>query len=233
MEKILKITIFLCIVGFGTYFTYPFELGYKDHIAYLHSFWITISLTIISIFIGLILGTILSILRLFNIRILNFVIDEYIDILRGTPMILQLLIFAFIILASFRDNYYAAVIALGLNSSAYIAEIIRSGINSVDKGQMEASRALGLSFLTSLREIIFPQAIKNILPALVNEFITLFKETSIVGYVAIVDLTMKSYSFQSVLYNPKPIIFAGVVYYACVRIFSVLAKLLEKKLKKD
>ncbi|MFG5142565.1 amino acid ABC transporter permease, partial [Campylobacter lari] len=148
----------------------------------------------------------------------NFIIDEYIDIIRGTPILLQLLIFSVVIFATWSDNFYVAIIALGLNSSAYVAEIVRSGIQSVDKGQMEAARAMGLNYSASMRLIIFPQAIKNILPSLMNEFISLFKETSIVGYISVMDITMQSKSLQAIYYNPKPIIFTGLVYYVSVKI---------------
>ncbi|EJF7416239.1 amino acid ABC transporter permease, partial [Campylobacter jejuni] len=127
----------------------------------------------------------------------------------------------------------AAILALGLNSSAYIAEIVRSGINSVDKGQMEAARAMGLDYKTSMKEIILPQATKNILPALANEFISLFKETSVVGFISVIDITMQSQSLQAVLYNPKPIIFTGLVYYVSVKIFSYFAKKLELRMNKN
>ena len=107
------------------------------------------------------------------------------------------------------------------------------GIESIDKGQMEASRAIGMPYSTSMNEIILPQAIKNILPALVNEFITLFKETSIVGYISVMDITMNSKSLQATYYNPKPILFTGIIYYVSVKIFSFLSKKLEGKLKSN
>ena len=134
----------------------------------------------------------MAFLKFLNIKVLNFIIDEYIDLIRGTPILIQLMVFAFIVFAAWSNSLYAAIIALGLNSSAYVAEIVRSGINSVDKGQMEAARAMGLSYGVSMRKVVFPQAIKNILPALANEFISLFKETSVVGMIGIFDLTMFS-----------------------------------------
>ena len=124
----------------------------------------------------------------------DVVIDEYVDIMRGTPMVLQLLILS-VVIAVF-DNYWVAVIALGMNSAAYVEETVRSGIESIDKGQMEAARATGMPYRMAMNEIIMPQAVKNILPALVNEFINLFKETSIVGYISVVDITMNSKSLQ-------------------------------------
>lgn len=232
-DKILKIAFFLLLVGFGIYYTYPTELNEIQRMAYIKSYGVTLGLTVGGIAIGIVLGFALAFLKFLNIKPLNFVIDEYIDILRGTPIILQLLIFSVVIFASWSDNFYVAIIALGLNSSAYVAEIVRSGINSVDRGQMEAARAMGLGYGTSMKEVVFPQATKNILPALANEFISLFKETSVVGYISVMDITMQSKSFQAIFYNPKPIIFTGIVYYISVKFFSLLAKKLEQRLNRN
>lgn len=232
-EKTFKFIFSIAIIIIGIYYTYPVSITDAQKAAYVDSYFTTLGLTFGGIFIGIVLGFILAFLKFLNIKILSFIIDEYIDIIRGTPVLLQLMIFAFVILATLSDNFYAALIALGLNSSAYVAEIVRSGINSVDKGQMEAARAMGLSYSVSMRQIIFPQAIKNILPALANEFISLFKETSVVGLIGIFDLTMQSKSLQATLFSPEPILFAGVVYYANVKLFSLLAKLLENRLNKN
>nr|WP_260173469.1 amino acid ABC transporter permease [Campylobacter sp. 19-13652] len=215
------------------YYAYPTDMNDVQRAAYIHSYGVTLGLTLGGIALGILVGFTLAFLRFLHIKPLNFIIDEYIDILRGTPLLLQLLIFSVVIFASWSDNFYVAIIALGLNSSAYIAEIVRSGINSVDKGQMEAARAMGLSYTTSMKEIVFPQATKNILPALANEFISLFKETSVVGYISVVDITMQSKSLQAVFYSPKPIIFTGIVYYVSVKLFSFLAKSLEERLNKN
>ncbi len=240
-----KLFVFFAIILFWGYFSFPIEIlqikeadgainyGYTPNAqAYIKSYFITLLLTACSAIIGVVVGFSLAILRFSKIKVLNFIIDEYIDIIRGTPVILQLMIFAFVIF-TFIDNLYAAIFALGLNSSAYIAEIVRSGINSVDKGQMEAARAMGLDYKTSMKEIILPQATKNILPALANEFISLFKETSVVGFISVIDITMQSQSLQAVLYNPKPLIFTGLVYYVSVKIFSYFAKKLELRMSKN
>ena len=232
-ERFFKFIFVISIIIIGLYLTFPTDLTQAQKLAYQNAYFTTIMLTFGGISIGVILGFVLAFLKFLDIKILSFIIDEYIDIIRGTPVLLQLMIFAFVILATLSDNFYAAIIALGLNSSAYVAEIVRSGINSVDRGQMEAARAMGLSYSASMRLIIFPQAIKNILPALANEFISLFKETSVVGLIGIFDLTMQSKSLQATLFTPEPILFAGVVYYANVKIFSVIAKLLENRLNKD
>lgn len=231
-EKFFKFLFFILIVTLGTYYFYPTEMNEIQRTAYLKSYGVTLGLALGGITIGITLGFILAFLKFLNIKVLNFIIDEYIDILRGTPILLQLLIFSVVIFATWSDNFYVAVIALGLNSSAYVAEIVRGGVNSVDKGQMEAARAMGLNYAVSMREIVFPQATKNILPALANEFISLFKETSVVGFISVVDITMQSKSLQSVFYNPKPIIFTGVVYYVSVKVLSFLAKKLEERLNR-
>ena len=196
-EKFFRALFFVLIVSAGVYYFYPTELNEAQRLAYLKSYGVTLGLTIGGTAIGVTLGFILAFLKFLNIKILSFLIDEYVDILRGTPIILQLLIFSVVIFATWSDNFYVALIALGLNSSAYVAEIVRSGINSVDKGQMEAARAMGLNYYVSMREVVFPQATKNILPALANEFISLFKETSVVGYISVIDITMQSKSLQA------------------------------------
>lgn len=223
---------FVVIVSAGVYYFYPTELNEAQRLAYLKSYGVTLGLTIGGTAIGVTLGFILAFLKFLNIKILSFLIDEYVDILRGTPIILQLLIFSVVIFATWSDNFYVALIALGLNSSAYVAEIVRSGINSVDKGQMEAARAMGLNYYVSMREVVFPQATKNILPALANEFISLFKETSVVGYISVIDITMQSKSLQAVFYSPEPVIFTGIVYYVSVKFFTFLVKILERRLNR-
>ena len=231
-EKFFRVLFFVVIVSAGVYYFYPTELNEAQRLAYLKSYGVTLGLTIGGTAIGVTLRFILAFLKFLNIKILSFLIDEYVDILRGTPIILQLLIFSVVIFATWSDNFYVALIALGLNSSAYVAEIVRSGINSVDKGQMEAARAMGLNYYVSMREVVFPQATKNILPALANEFISLFKETSVVGYISVIDITMQSKSLQAVFYSPEPVIFTGIVYYVSVKIFSFVVKLLERRLNR-
>ncbi len=232
-EKIFKIAFFLVVVCAGLYFTYPVELTQAQKISYLRSYGITLILTSGGIAIGIVLGFILAFLRFLDIKPIRLIIDEYVDIIRGTPIVIQLMVFVFIIFATWSNNILSAIFALGLNSSAYVAEIVRSGINSVDRGQMEAARAMGLGYGTAMKEIVFPQAIKNILPALANEFISLFKETSVVGLVAITDLTFFSKSMQAALYTVQPILFAAVIYYASVKFFSFLVKMLESRLNRN
>lgn len=244
----LKIIVFFIIVFLWGYYSFPIEilqltdandnptgsLGYTAEAAgYVKSYGVSLGLTIGSLFIGAVLGFFLAFLRFLNNKVLTFFIDEYIDIIRGTPVLLQLLIFSLVIFAAWSDNFYVAIIAFGLNSSAYTAEIVRSGIQSVDKGQMEAARAMGLGYAASMKEVILPQAFKNILPSLINEFISLFKETSVVGYISVMDITMKAQSLQAIYYNPKPIIFTGLVYYVSVKFFTVLGGFVEKHLARE
>ncbi|KAA6225340.1 MULTISPECIES: amino acid ABC transporter permease [unclassified Campylobacter] len=243
-EKNLKLFIFFATIILWGYFSFPYELlqVQKDSVIvyeftpnakiYLQSYVRTLILTLGAVLIGLIVGFLLAILKTLRLKLLNVIIDEYIDIIRGTPVVLQLMIFAYVIFV-FLDNLLVGIIALGLNASAYIAEVIRSGINSVDKGQMEAARAMGLNYNQAMRLIILPQAFKNILPALTSEIILVFKDTSVVGFISIIDITMQSKSLQAILYNPKPIIFTGLIYYISVKIFSFLMRKVELRLKKD
>ena len=237
-RKLVKTSFFIAVVTIAAVLAFPRELTGKEWQIYMNSYLITtMGLTVGGAAIGIFFGMALAFFKFqkTNNEIVNMikdvVIDEYVDIMRGTPMVLQLLILS-VVIAVF-DNYWVAVIALGMNSAAYVEETVRSGIESIDKGQMEAARATGMPYRMAMNEIIMPQAVKNILPALVNEFINLFKETSIVGYISVVDITMNSKSLQAVYYSVKPILFTGVVYYVSVKLFSFIGKRLEMKLKEN
>ena len=237
-RKLVKTSFFIAVVTIAAVLAFPRELTGKEWQIYMNSYLITtMGLTVGGAAIGIFFGMALAFFKFqkTNNEIVNMikdvVIDEYVDIMRGTPMVLQLLILS-VVIAVF-DNYWVAVIALGMNSAAYVEETVRSGIESIDKGQMEAARATGMPYRMAMNEIIMPQAVKNILPALVNEFINLFKETSIVGYISVVDITMNSKSLQAVYYSVKPILFTGVVYYVSVKLFSFIGKRLEMRLKEN
>ena len=237
-RKLVKTSFFIAVVTIAAVLSFPRELTGNEWQIYMNSYLITtMGLTVGGAAIGIFFGMALAFFKFqkTNNEIVNMikdvVIDEYVDIMRGTPMVLQLLILS-VVIAVF-DNYWVAVIALGMNSAAYVEETVRSGIESIDKGQMEAARATGMPYRMAMNEIIMPQAVKNILPALVNEFINLFKETSIVGYISVVDITMNSKSLQAVYYSVKPILFTGVVYYVSVKLFSFIGKRLEMRLKKN
>ena len=237
-RKLVKTSFFIAVVTIAAVLAFPRELTGKEWQIYMNRYLITtMGLTVGGAAIGIFFGMALAFFKFqkTNNEIVNMikdvVIDEYVDIMRGTPMVLQLLILS-VVIAVF-DNYWVAVIALGMNSAAYVEETVRSGIESIDKGQMEAARATGMPYRMAMNEIIMPQAVKNILPALVNEFINLFKETSIVGYISVVDITMNSKSLQAVYYSVKPILFTGVVYYVSVKLFSFIGKRLEMRLKEN
>lgn len=192
----------------------------------------------IAVALGVIIGSFVAIAKVNaarnrKLRWLGGICDVYLTVIRGTPMVVQLLIMYTIILAAAPPEaaVYVAALAFGINSGAYVAEIVRAGIMAVPVGQMEAGRSLGLSNGQTMKEIILPQAIKNILPALGNEFIVLFKETSIVGYIAIMDLTRAAELVRSRTYQPLvPLLFIAGVYLAIVLLISFLLKKLEKRL---
>ena len=237
-RKIVKTSFFIAVVTVAVLLVFPYDMKPKEWQIYANSYFITtLGLTAGGAAIGILLGMLLAFLKFqkTNIEVLDMIkdviIDEYVDIMRGTPMVLQLLTLSFVVVIF--NNYWIALIALGLNSAAYVEETIRSGIESIDKGQMEAARATGMPYRMAMNEIVMPQAIKNILPALLNEFINLFKETAVVGYISVVDITMNSKSLQAVYYSVKPILFTGLVYYISVKLFSFIGKRLEMKLKEN
>lgn len=201
---------------------------------------VTLEITFFALLIGVVLGFILAIIRSTcdktgKLKILNMIAKLYITIIRGTPVVLQLLILYFVIFASVNINkVVVAAIAFGLNSGAYVAEIVRSGIMAVDEGQFEAGRSLGFNYFQTMCYIILPQAIKNILPALGNEFIVLLKETSVSGYIAIQDLTKGGDIIRSQTFEPfLPLIAVAIVYLVMVIIFQKLVNLLERRLRKN
>lgn len=190
----------------------------------------SVGVTLFSAVLGIILGVIIALLRLSKFKKIAIC---YIDLIRGTPAVVQLLILANIIFAGFRDMpiFLIASLAFGINSSAYVAEIIRAGIEGLDKGQMEASRALGMSYTLAMKEVIIPQAIRKILPALVSEFITLLKETSIVGFIGGVDLLRSANIITSQTYRGvEPLLLVGLIYLLLVGIFTKLMRHVEKGL---
>ena len=168
----------------------------------------------------------------FILKFLNFLCNIYITIIRGTPVVIQLMIMYFIVFASSRNGIFAAILSFGINSGAYVAEIVRSGIMSIDKGQFEASRSLGFNYSSTMIHIILPQAFKNILPALGNEFIVLVKETSVAGYVALQDLTYVGNLIRSRTYEAFfPLITVALIYLIIVLILTFLLKKLERRLR--
>ena len=204
----------------------------------------TLIITLFAGVIGIILGFLFAIIRVANdrndekklgIRILNAIVKVYLTIFRGTPMMVQLLIMYYVIFASVKANpIMTAVLAFGLNSGAYVAEAIRAGIMSVEIGQFEAGRSLGFTYGQTMIHIILPQAVKNALPAMCNEFIALLKESSIVGYIGLIDLTKAGDIIRSNTYEAfMPLIAVALVYLVIVMFLTFLVGRLERRLKKD
>ncbi len=199
----------------------------------------TILITVFAVMIGIVLGGLIAIIRTSHDRngglnILNLLCRIYLTVMRGTPAVVQLLIFYYIILVSVDAKILVAVIAFGLNSAAYVAEVVRSGIMSVDMGQFEAGRSLGLNYRQTMFSIIMPQAFKNILPALCNEFISLLKETSISGYIALVDLTKAGDIIRSNTYDAfMPLIAVALIYLVIVMALTAGVNCLERRLRNN
>ena len=198
----------------------------------------TLIITLGALLIGVVLGILIAVAKYYSegnpkLRIVNFICDLYTTVIRGIPITVLLLIFFFVILVS-ADGILVAIIAFGINSGAYMAELVRSGINAVDGGQMEAARSLGLSKWQSMIHIIFPQAIKNVLPAIGNECIALLKETSVAGYVAVVDLTRGANLIRNNTYDAfNPLILSAIIYLVLVIIMTKLLSILERRLAKS
>ncbi len=206
---------------------------------YLKGLGVTLEVAFFAAIIGIIIGTIVAFMKLSTKKngkptIFAGIANVYIDIIRGTPSVLQVLIMWFIIFASCKNGILVACISFGVNSGAYVAEIVRAGILAVDKGQTEAGRSLGLSNLQTMRYIVVPQAFKNVLPPLGNEFIVLLKETAIVGYVALDDLTRVANQISSRTYEAfMPLIGAAIIYFVIIKILTILLAKLERRLRKS
>ena len=208
----------------------------------------TLLITFLALLMGVVIGVLIAMVRstydktvsttphktigsrLFGL--LNGFCRVYLTVLRGTPVVVQLMIIYFVIFASSDNGVLVAALAFGLNSGAYVAEIVRGGIMSIDNGQFEAGRSLGFNYVSTMRYIIIPQAFKNVLPSLMNEFIALLKETSVAGYVAVQDLTKGGDIIRSRTYSPfMPLIAVALVYLALVMFFSWLVSKLERRLR--
>ena len=205
----------------------------------LKGFGNTLLITLFAVLIGILLGLLIALVRTGYDRngsmpVLNLLCRIYLTVVRGTPAVVQLLIIYYVILTSVHNKILVAVIAFGLNSAAYVAEVIRSGIMSVDIGQFEAGRSLGLNYHQTMVSIIIPQAVKNILPALCNEFIVLLKETSISGYIGLMDLTKGGDIIRSITYEAYvPLYAVALIYLVTVMLLSAGVNCLEKRLRKS
>ena len=211
----------------------------KNYMMLLEGFGNTIIITLCALAIGVVIGGLIAIAKYFaegnrKLRFLNWICDIYTTVIRGVPVTVLLMIFYFIILVSDTNGITTAIVAFGINSGAYMAELIRGGINAVDKGQMEAARSLGLSKGQAMAKIIFPQAIKNILPAIGNECIALLKETSVAGYVTVVDLTRAANLIRTNTNDAvNPLIVLALIYLVVVVGMTRLLGVLERRLGKS
>lgn len=204
---------------------------------------ITIQVSLVSLVIGFIVGLLICLMKMSKVKILKWISTAYVEILRGTPLFVQVYIVYFGLaqfgidfpdIGPIPGKFLAGTFALSINSSAYIAEIFRSGIQAVDKGQSEASRSLGLDYTSTMRYVIVPQAVKNILPALANEFITLVKESAILSVIGVQDLMFKSIAVKNQTYIAfEPFIVAAAMYFVMTFTLSKLVGILEKKLAKS
>ncbi len=199
---------------------------------------VTLKVTFFAVLLGIVLGFLVAIVRSTydrtgKLKLLNAICKLYLTVFRGTPVVVQLLIIYFVIFGSVDiSKILVAVLAFGINSGAYVAEIFRSGIMSIDNGQFEAGRSLGFNYTQTMVHIIMPQAFKNVLPALGNEFISLLKETSVSGYIALQDLTKGGDIIRSRTYDAfMPLIAVAAIYLVMVLIFSKLVSILERRLR--
>ena len=199
---------------------------------------VTLQITLCAVILGIVLGFLVAIVRSTHdrtgkLKILNALCNLYLTVIRGTPVVVQLLIIYFVIFGSSSPSkVMVAVMAFGINSGAYVAEIFRSGIMSIDNGQFEAGRSLGFNYRQTMFYIVMPQAFKNVLPALGNEFISLLKETSVSGYIALQDLTKGGDIIRSRTYDAfMPLIAVALIYLVMVLVFSRLVGLLERRLR--
>ncbi|MCI5653405.1 MAG: amino acid ABC transporter permease [Lachnospiraceae bacterium] len=198
----------------------------------------TLRITFFAVLIGIFLGFLIAVVRstydkTHKLGVLNALCKVYLTVIRGTPVLVQLLIIYFVVFGSAKiDKTLVAVIAFGINSGAYVAEIFRSGIMSIDNGQFEAGRSLGFNYPQTMFYIVMPQAFKNVLPALGNEFIGLLKETSVAGYIAIQDLTKGADIIRSRTYSAfMPLIAAALIYLVLVMVFTFFVQKLERRLR--
>lgn len=217
---------------------YDIFIDGNGYLLLLKGLGVTLQVAFFACLLGIILGLIAAIMKLTESSkgrktIFSVIANIYIDIIRGTPTVVQLLIIYFLVFRS-QAGVLAGICTFGINSGAYVAEIIRAGIMAVDKGQMEAGRSLGLSYGTTMKEIIIPQAVKNILPALGNELIVLVKETAILGYVGIMDLAKASDFIISRKYVMfEPLIAIAIMYYLVIKIMTFALNAFERRLRQS
>ena len=213
------------------------ELLVKYRGLFLQGALYTIGLSFVSVLMGILIGLVLAFFRLSKAKILNLISTAYIELIRGTPLLVQIFL---VKLGSYQifnldlPDIAIGIIAVSLNSGAYVCEIIRSGISSVDKGQMEAGRSLGMSKSMTMRLIVLPLAVKNILPALCNEFVTVIKETSIISYIGVTDLFYIANAVSSMTYKSfESMLAVALIYFVITFTLSKLVRLLERRLSQS
>ena len=235
-------------------FKADFVLNFIDSdrwLSLVKGLWSTLQITFFALLLGIVIGIVVAAVRstwdknqeamaknkgvgYYVMKILNAVCHVYLTVIRGTPVVVQLMIFYFIIFATSRNGLMVAAIAFGINSGAYVAEIFRGGILSIDNGQFEAGRSLGFNYPQTMIYIILPQVFKTILPTLCNEFIVLIKETSVAGYVGVMDLTKAGDIIRGKTFSAfMPLIAVALVYLAIVMVLTYFVRLLERRLRKN
>ena len=200
---------------------------------------VTLIIAFFAALLGIVIGLVVGVIRsthekTHKLKFLNFLCSIYLTVIRGTPVVVQLMIIYYIILANARNKIPVAILAFGINSGAYVAEIFRSGIMSIDNGQMEAGRSLGFNYIQTMWYVVMPQAFKNVLPALCHEFIALLKETSVSGYIALQDLTKAGDIVRSRTFDPFfPLLTVAAIYLVCVIVLTQGVKILERRLRQS
>ncbi len=208
-----------------------------NYLLLIEGFKNTIIITFFALLLGVAIGTLISVIKFLAeeskaLKPLAKICDAYVSVIRGIPVVVLLLIFYFVILKS-AEGIVTAIVTFGINSGAYMAEVIRSGIDAVDGGQTEAARSLGLTRLQAVRHVVLPQAIKNILPAICNEMIALLKETAVAGYVAVRDLTRSANLVRNNTFDAiNPLMLTAIVYLVLVLILTAFMRKLEKRLRR-
>jgi len=240
---ILSAPEWLSNLGYDVYKSFIFDSRWE---MYAEGLGNTLLLTLLSLILGVVLGVIIALVRVtwdkngsemrgpgkWILAVGNFICRIYLTVIRGTPVVVQLLIIYFVIFASSRNKILVAALSFGINSGAYVAEIIRGGIMSIDQGQMEAGRSLGFGYVSTMRFIILPQTFKNVLPTLANEFIVLLKETAVAGYASVSDLTYAGMIIGGNTYDYLfPLLMSALIYLIMVIFFTYLVGRLERRLR--
>jgi His/Glu/Gln/Arg/opine family amino acid ABC transporter permease subunit len=229
-------------MAFWNYLCKAFEKTFireDRYLMFLEGLGNTLIVTLGATILGVLIGALIAVVKTIHkqtgkLNVLNVICEGYTTIIRGTPVVVQLLIMYFIVFANSTNSIMVGILAFGINSGAYVAELMRAGINAVDIGQTEAGRSLGLSRGVTMRSIVLPQAIKNVLPAIGNEFISLLKETSVIGFLGVMDMTRVAQRVISRTADPYfPYIAISLVYLGMVCILNYFVKKLEKRLAKS